>query len=379
MEFDKLKLFQSRDEKINLAAGAFFLIMALLEVKFGRPVLFGLRQYHWNFFADFFFLGVLHVAFTYALIGSSRQLSEWTIAKTKLINAQFISVVSAAALIGFALIHFSFPGQWQDGRSDGHQRIAADLLMIVMFAWPAFHALSQIKGLSLQYNRLLSSQREFCPSDKRRARMCESVERSLFALLFFSRILSRLDSGRFMQTYSDLGYFPGVDLFWAGAVGPIISLACSTGLVLTSLCFPDASRSGKTFYLLRVFLVPIADAGYITGLFGITAAHGLEYFFVGKQMVSNAKMDTHERRRFRFLFAGLTPLLGLTAVAELCLQSGVIPHQTLAMSAARIAVQIQILLFWGHYIIDGMMFRMRDERTKHFVGPLLTPRGPLST
>lgn len=143
---------------------------------------------------------------------------------------------------------------------DRPDSILIQLGKVLLLGLFAQHALRQILGLSLLYNRRIEVASE---SDRIRARALETTERRLFALMCVTWIVQI-----YAFTYANNRLLP-------------YTTCVLTALVVwiwhVSRNYPHAHRSNKSLFLLRLCLFPLALHSPFA-LLGIFVVHGVEYY-----------------------------------------------------------------------------------------------------
>lgn len=340
-------VFHPKLEKAYFAI--FFVFLGLIVAMSAR----WLPHIGWNkqwtsWIVGFVFFNTLHTMLTWIGIFLLPELRGW--AKTQISARRWpvVSMIMAAILLGVIYMVWSLP----------ILQPISQYLALVLFIFAAMHNIGQTKGIALLYNARLRSQTR--SEDRAISLQCEHRERWLYNALvvtvFLGLVCLKFSSG----TYGDIAA-QGVLVF-------VLLGGCTfIAIVLNSRRFPNVSTSNKTlFSFTSIFhiLWPLSPAAVAFQ----RSLHGLEYVFLAHQMASRSKFT------WRFGVAAIAVVFGLLAVV-----GGVANIYWRKVGDPSVAMNFDatpILLFglwieYSHYYIDSIMFRMTDESSRRFVGPLL--------
>jgi hypothetical protein len=124
------------------------------------------------------------------------------------------------------------------------------------------------------------------------------------------------------------------------------------------------NKSTKNIYLIRFLLLPLLPFSHFA-TFGITACHGVEYLFVYCKMIRNSSVEKIDVRKIHILSTCFALfLIGLSAPMWL-FDNADDNRIFFMMTSAYTAVS------FIHFYLDRTLFRMRNVKTRRFVGPLL--------
>lgn len=222
---------------------------------------------------------------------------------------------------------------------------ALSVILLVLFAQ---HALGQIRGLSLLYNRKLLVRADELKIDREEFSRIEAWERRLFGSLIFIIVCQALDDHFYFGRWDDIFI--------------VLSILNITAILLLSFLLPGSRHSNKSIFLMRLLLFPFAGI-YPEAYFALFFVHGLEYELtifkiLGKETSSAPKVLLSLNLLILFIAfpffhhaltfvpdAGQSWLLALPAFAK--------------------------VVDYFHYYVDSVIFRFSDRGIKERLLPSL--------
>lgn len=367
MNRGRTSLFSSGVECAHLLAPLPFAGLAIGEILLHpewRPA-----ELAWiRFVANILLFNSVHVVLSFVLVMGMPALREWVGRRYGISPGRW-----ALRTLGFAILfaavffaggaYFRVVPEWR--------RAFTALLIGLGLSVPHFHSLWQIRGLSLLYGQKDRGAGDLNEAARLRVQKAESRERLLLRVFLFSFIG--------VQIAYLAAELPPELPFWSATLAPLkawahfaelrlvlvfVNSALALAIVAGAATMPGAARSGRSLYLLRLFLYPLS--GYsLLAFAGLSAMHGLEYVAVFLHLTS--KTEAHDRRRIRRF--GLTMMFAIVPFF--------LPAYLTIWGLANPSLALQILSAFGiatvyvHYLVDRALFRMRDTATRELVGPLL--------
>lgn len=352
-----MSIFPRADESLNLLIPLVFLSLALFSLALSAEL--SRDQYIWIFFAaGFIGLNIIHNVFTITLFYLP-ELRIWTQEQSR---ARERNVVLGWALVLFLIAAFVqaqfYFMNWDDPAAD-FRKWEFSAIRGAQWAFTMWHALSQYYGLSILYNQ--RGLPEQPPPAIDAFRSAEALERRLF---------------RAFVALGALGLGLRVGFFWLpqwvfwGAALLLFSLALAIHWVVRR--YPGIGVSNKPYYLLRIFLVPLAMISPIA-LLALAFVHGTEYWFVYKKMVARSQVSAEGRKKLFWITAGASLLVGAIALPR---PEGGLPYATQVFSMMpqlwiQVLVGISTTLTLFHCYMDGVLFHFSDPVTRKNISPLL--------
>jgi hypothetical protein len=327
MENSRIALFHSKEEFAGL------ILPAVASVLLGVWYIFGNSEAPRPGSLIYFLPAVLgngHSCFTFLLLASLPE-------GRRITRSVLLQGWGKVALVsGFAAALLAYFVFLKDSDSDAVKVVQA--MLVLLFSQ---HALGQMRGLSLLYNRRLKDTIALSEAETVRFNKLERLERKLhFGLLIAWLLVAGAQ-----------GHWPRVALYILTAL--LFLLVCA--ILAVSLLYPYARRSNKTFFLLRLFIFPLAAVVPAAGLIAFVV-HGFEYnqFVLGIYRGSKTKLRP-------FAWAGtFTVLLVVFPLMHFLPDYFNQPGHPLLATFAVAANAVDYL----HYYIDSVIFRFNDPRVR---------------
>ena len=234
--------------------------------------------------------------------------------------------------------------------------ISGQILISIYVGLIAIHTLSQTKGLSLLYNRLLKP--NLTPLESEKARRVEILERICFngmLVIFFLYWIVKILKPELMGE--------GSSQYFAIAIGSL-----SIVIVLNSARYPAVFRSNKVYFLFGALLyglVPILPVANVVN----RALHGCEYVFLADRMMANSKVKWQRAT----LLLATVPLFLSAILFSLNVRYNPSVVQLIPRNWIGPIVSIGLWFEYLHYYLDAVMFRFSDPVVRANIGPLLIP------
>ncbi len=335
----RVSIFGPSNESISLALPLFFLAMLGIESTLGYSWTPEPKTVYFLFPAIF---GSGHTIFTYILLLVLPEGRE--VFRGVLKRSWWQMFLGLGFLI--SLIIFYSLSAIKQADSDFYLRTAKFALLYIF----GQHALGQIRGLSMLYNRAAEQRFGFSFAQRKWAATLERWERRIhYAILAFYLLIL------FSEFIPD-GRIVSVCL--------IFLLALPTAAVVLSMFYPYADQSNKTFFLLRLYL--FAFGGLLpTAFFALFIMHGLEYEQLLFKMIGSSIRKLTAIKYFAIcaILFGVSPFAHLAYIFNESL-----PRSLLIGCAIFSSVTDQF-----HYYVDALIFRFVDPEIRNNFGSLVMP------
>jgi len=348
---NKISIFSANEERICLFIPLLFFAFAAAQ-----------SFYHWKFtefhndilffVAKLFLFHHVHIFFTFAMLMSIPEYKSWAKDRSN------FKLEWSLIFVGFWLC-FAFLTPYL--KSNSNFSFYSQLLALIFLAYSNHHVVSQFFGLSLLYNKALIKHVPMTEQKRKFLLRTELIEYSLLLVSMFCVIL-------YWQRHIITKAIPQLPVHLL----PYISLAAVLVNFFISLKSTPWSRSNKSFYLLRTFLIPLSAIS-IFGVLGFMVAHGFEYFFVFRKSCSSSTL-----RRIGAI--GLKVEICALAIVGLlvCLSNAPISRY-LYNAYPNLRSYLDIFFAFGlatsnlHYYLDGQLFRMKNQNSREKIGKLMLP------
>lgn len=353
------RIFSQRSELIFLLSTIVGLILAFVELQIffigGRSVFIFLR-----ILSDVIFVGTIHAILSYALLWCLPEFKQWINEKTKNRPWRFwfgnLAVVATVLFASFLTIYV------------GQGRNAISYLLAIYFLFDFFgvrHLIQQFKGLSLQYNQQTRQGRILRMDQLKKLNFYEKIEKFLFDVLVYSSVLLQLGA---MTTVIKLTWFNPFEVLWFGI---IFNFLICAGLVILSAVQPGASSSFKSFFVLRVLLIPFRTVSIFANVV-LRIFHGAEFMLLLKNILGNSKAS--RQQKMTFIWVGLV-LLCIAATCTL-FKADIFGRFVYSKSLREypyfaIIVSMNTVFNFAHYFMDAQMFRFKDPINRKHIGGLI--------
>lgn len=347
----KVTYFNGADENINLIFPLLFIVATFVGFYFG--IHFNSIEENLLFIiSQFVFLNWIHVLFAPYMMSEYPEVRRWFVDKCQ----QEPGTLIKWALIWLLLFVASFWMLWAIASENFWLKQAALFLLVLRTMWGTQHIVAQTMGLNISFNIDLQRQSRFL-----KVARGQQFERFFLRwfLIFFCFNLLIFAFPHFLKPYT-------VHVKFIGLGAAIVALVA---LYVNAFTFFEGRMNRKFIFHLRLLLWPLSFFSPIA-FCGARSAHGMEYLFTLRKMRKNS-MATEKAWNWRLFALLLLPSLFLFLADEQLLGKWVqtqIPHS-----------RMLVLGFWAaglatlafHYYLDSVLFRMRDEKTRDAVGPLL--------
>lgn len=342
---DRVYIFKPQYERLYLGLVAFSLIFcaANFVTGFGKE---SLGTEWMRFFVYFLCFNYLHVILTFVGLAALPEMRKWLRHQLSLPRFFFFGSVVAIVLYIGAVRFVNID----------KATVSGELLIGIYALLVSMHNISQTKGLSLLYNRLVKP--SLTAEEAQKAKRIETFERIGFnaMLVFnFAYILIRWLRPEYWKS----------DVFASFAFG--IGLMAIV-VISNSIRYPKAFRSNKVYFLSSTLIYAFIPVLPLASLMN-RALHGCEYIFLADRMVDNSKVKWSRATLALtivplFLFAILYSFdwRFIPQVAQLIPRNWITP-----------IISVVIWFEYLHYYLDGVMFRFSDPVVRANIGPLIFP------
>lgn len=358
-QFEMSKIFSKRSELGFLIVTLIGLLLAFIECQIfyigGRSVFIFLR-----ILSDVIFVGTIHAILSYALLWCIPEFNSWMNERTQNQPWKFWCshlLVVGTILLGSFLIIFV-----------GQGRNSIGFLLAVYFLFDFFgvrHLIQQFKGLSLQYNQQTRQSGLLSANQLQKLTVFEKIEKILFDTLVYGSVLLQLGA---MTTVVTLTPFDPFDVLWFGII--VNFVLCSLIVVFASIQ-PGAETSYKTFFVLRVLLIPFRTVSIIANVI-LRIFHGVEFILLLKNVMGNSKASTDQKHKFITVGIGLLCLAGACTLFKADIFGRFIYYKNLReYPFFALVVSMNTVFNFAHYFLDAQMFRFKDPINRKYIGPLI--------
>lgn len=334
----KVYLFKPAHERVYF----FFLfsfLMLSFAIFFDLIKIPDLTNRWWRVLVAFVFFNALHTMLTFLGLAALPELRA-------LVKAQFrpIRFLTITAIL-MAIIYGAMSQMNLDAPLD---RVVTSVLALLV----ALHNLSQLKGLSLLYNRQVQSL--LAPDELVRQQNAERTERYLFDSLLLIKAAIAVGLAVFRP------YLHG----WFFAIlHSLFAILCGV-LILNALRYPKLFSSKKLWLLQGLWIFAIIPA-HPSVLALQMCLHGLEYVFLSDVMLKRTALKPRRGLVFTAFF-----VLTAFAIVKTLAQSR-FSHQALEPWLVWTVMSAATIIEYGHYYLDSIIFRFKDPAVRAHIAPLL--------
>lgn len=345
--FRTAAVFNPLSEIIISGFGILFLVLSLLETSLG---LFNSgSQKTFSFFADIVFFNSTHAAFTLVLLFFLPEFKLWRKSNqflTKSFNLDILFVFFSLAILGTV-------GGYTKKFDINLALISIPLFLFlnkfIFILLESNHALGQQYGISLLINQSSSNQEMNIKSEKREKFIFKIFRASFFALLLVNIII--YDEGFQLNSWQTLIRF--------------IQMTITIILILNSFFYNKDIVLRKIIFLSRNLTYLLIFNSHIAK-YALFANHGIEYVVLTFAVIKNSNANKIEKNK---VYKMLVLFSAVWLVATL-------PAYFLFKKFVTTEIFYVTLFFMNvgamfHYWLDRVMFRMRNENTRHLIAPLL--------
>ena len=334
MSLQKYRIFSPRLEKTYFLFLSIFIILFIIHVS----GMFSLAKFNKDlllFVVCFIFMNTGHTFLTVIMLCFLPEFKAWLHEKTR--SKWLIPTIGIFCLIGIgAYLSASRIKPNYDGLA---------FFLVILALFDGTHIISQIKGLSLMYNRTIQS--TLSEDEKARYLKIEKRERFLFdafILLIVTHLILLLV---FNVQKRNL-----ISLYTISAV-TLVAL-----IIINSLSYPKIENSNKRLYLLSGVFTAFSLYSAMALLIQ-RALHGIEYCFLSYDVVgrSSIKMTSHT-------FIAISGILVLLFLVSIPSAKFPIPEDALPPAIRFPVIFFAFFLRFFHYYMDSQMFRFRDPTVR---------------
>ncbi len=311
--------------------------------------------------SNFVFFNYLHVPLTFLMIAFLPQFQKWS--KTDKSSGPFPFWVNAIFIYLFFFLLVFLSGGFILSYSYGLLFFAVALIIRIYLG--ALHNLGQVYGLSVILNTNYITLNAGSPSRFDKLRNSEKIH-----IYIYTCIIVALQLVFAFSIFGDPNAYYPKSIWFLSLVG--ISLITIMSLFCTCLYYPKEMRQAKILLYLRLLLWPFEPISSVA-FFARRANHGIEYMCVSTHMIQKEKFSNKKIVIF-FSIYGLVIVVWLFFfLAELNL-----PKNDLSLDYFFKPFSLWQLFFsmrWAvdltHYWTDSVIFKMKNEVTRKYIGPLL--------
>ncbi len=284
----------------------------------------------------------IHVVISYYFLFTLPEMKSWLSEKLKdRLFLAFLSFVLVCLASLVFILKFITP-----------EKISKDIWVLLKFAWifiPVFHAWRQVVGIATMYDMASPTSARHIVFEKRLFRIFE-------VFLFIQVCLLAMNNRYFDDSNT-------TRMIRLGVFVPHLLI----GLYLIGSNFRNKY---KCLFMTRALLFPLTFYSSIAGM-AIAGSHGFDYYMVAQKIRKNTSA------------AGPLPMSVLTtSIAVFLILSFILnAHAGIAafflrgkapdLLAYKIMNAVMFLFAYGHYYLEGVLYKMRDPTSRKFIGPLL--------
>lgn len=354
------RLFSKTYEQINLTLPFVFLAVVAVDIVAHLPAEPRTLQLG-RFLTSSLLLNNLHVYMTFAFLLMVPEFSLWRTqnrqrGKWRTIGISVLVFLCAPAAI-IALNMFKVP-----------QAIQLALLSALIFP-NIFHALQQVKGLSLLYNRIAQDGiADF--QTKEKIKLSELRERRLFSIFAFTYFLYII-AGEITPANQS------ISVLWRDVLlktSMYAFIASVFAILVNGLTVIRTCGINKFIFNLRILLFAAVPFSNWAGI-GLASIHGIEYAGVYQLVARKSQIGNSARRRLYWLTLGMMGAGLLMLMARP--RDGI--YFLFSNSYENVPQWIKVVglvslgLTYVHYYVDGVIFRMSTPEVRKNILPLLVP------
>lgn len=346
------RIFNSRDENLNLQLSFFFLAL------FGWELI---SRYNFNPFeinvgtsiAKILLLNQGHIAFTFLLFLYSPNVRSWYSQK-KQTEKSFQWRALAVFALSFCILYY-----WlRFIRTSMELKFMYYPMAAGIVAIGLHHKATQCFGLSLLYNRQVEKLVTISTDEQKKIRYLENWERWLLrAMIVF------VCAAAFCK-------FTFPDERIAVSILSMLSFVATAALTYVVWKYPFGKQSNKRQFCLRYLFFPFAIVSVIP-LIALSALHGIEYLFVTKKMQQASAHKT--KTKDHVVMIAIVMLFTFIALPDYQTLGWWMRPQLLAHTALLdVLMIVSASCGFLHFHMDSLMFKMRDPISRQYLAPLLT-------
>lgn len=321
-----------------------------------------------------FFLDGVHVTYTFVLVLGLAELRDW--ARKDIAAADFSPSDPFRMNFGFwrqvFFVGIALSALFYFLRFSSFNRTMPTVVFLFLLIdafGPSQHTLAQMRGISFCFHSAIRKTADLNVEELRSAARVEEREKNLFRILLGADVLAAIPSILILakvvgpHTYPDL--FHDLRNFGAAAL-----VATVLGIFLNGARYPRQKTTGKMLYLSRIVLYPIRVFLWPAGLV-VRACHGTEYLVILRQIVKNSSASEATRRNIFLATIGASILYGVvfTLTFPLVLKNWAQWREPNSIFVY--ALMTSLVIRYLHYYMDGVLYRMKDQKTRIVVGPML--------
>lgn len=356
-----LTVLSARWEYLNIGLGLVFVIISVLCVILNF-VPSSAQFLSLRLVSYLLFLNLIHIGFTYALLlklPETRAVGGYKNGSVK----NWLLWLVVTSVVCLALVYNEFP---QIASNFGLPKFSPRAFYFLWLTYSGFHVLAQVNGFLSQYNYRMKSA---VKSDRQmQMRFDQMVRRERVLLRWFTGMaLTPL----VLHACFAMGILDPRILAWIS----IFNIASAIFFVLIALNILTMGwrlAIPKLLFSLRIGLFCLAPLNILVGPM-IQALHGLEYgLFVNKLIRGKERAGSNDSGSFWIVAWSL----GL--ISAMLVLSGPVNRLEILLGFSPLPVFLGSVLFvvgktlqFGHFYIDGFLFRFSDSRISESLGPLL--------
>lgn len=328
-------LFRPALEYFNLLVPLVFLVLAVVDGLFWKSQATASTMSFGYLAVEAILLSNSHVFVTFVFLLCTPESRNWIGAMDKTGKTKIF--LGSALAFGFFLFLYM-----QESWNFGNVGIFTFAVTLVA---NQFHALCQIRGLSLMYNKRLN---------------IGSPETEMWEARLFKIVIYTYCFGSALWVMHMF--------YWAVPMKLVMAIWTVLTLAVLALIFKRSSRP-KALYLSRLLLFILTPYSVFATI-GIGAFHSVEYFCVADKVRLNSTMDEKGLRVFSYSVLFCVVLGILMAVAR---HLDILGNMTMETYPIWIKITVCTLLSLSaiHFFMDRQMFRMRNPETRRHMAPLL--------
>lgn len=327
------------------------------------------RRMFGYFVAGAIFLNWSHTAFT---IGAFLELKGFRNFIQSKSNLKFRFFKTRTFFLYFLFLIFSFFCYLMNSNNQSFLKVFnTKNLMFWINIYGIYHVSRQFAGLSLLYNRNFEKQNRMSPRELTRFFKQEKIERFLFKIWIWSQVI-----------YTFILWFHSEKIPWLDTLFLYTLRSTTILILLNSILMPQASRSNKSLYLLRLGLCAFVPSSLFSVLY-FMSIHGIEYYFIARTF-----FDKEPRVKTIFGIGRISFALSLTHLLMwLNAQHPMGNYLYRWYNLPRESIPFPLVIIGTfaaathliHFYLDGIIFRFRDSAVREHISPLLQiPRNQLT-
>lgn len=350
MPNERRYVFQPNLERVYLGCLFLFLVFFIFSLIH--------KDFFWNQSGPFqnivvklLFFNTLHtslsVIFLISLPEFRSWLKEYLSFKRSIYSVTIISLIFAFSINTIYALNFQKFSLWP-------------YVAFIILSLKAIHNISQTKGISLLYNKLLCPLHD--PTDQDKATRTEKRERFLFNAFIIQNLFSL-----FIVWFNDIA--PNYSLLLNCGLGLLLTAALSTN----AQRYPQVNKTYKRQFLAGNIFHAFKGSSVSASLLQ-QALHGLEYTYLSYSIV---KKSSVQKQKISLLITMIL-VTSFTIISTIVVTESPLASSFLSDGQLKILSLITFFVGYIHYWLDSQFFQFRLASVRSHIYPLVLPTNQIA-